>query len=264
LLKLIPLRTGEVVAAALYFWNYYPGGNTWFLAHTWSLAIEEQFYFLWPVILRFASKRRGIQIAAGVIGLSPLVRVATYALFPHLRSHIPIMFHTRADSLMFGAAAALLYEDPTFQRLAQKCFRWHLHLLAALFVFVIGPQVELHLRGAYTLPIGWTLNGVAVVVVLVWAVQHESTLIGRLLNSRFIVHVGAISYSIYLWQEVFLAPSGTFAFKFPLNFLLAFVAAELSYRCVEQPFLRMRSHLAARRSQEQLIEKTRSLGVAIG
>jgi len=77
-------------------------------------------------------------------------------------------------------------------------------------------------------------------------VRNPSSPFGRLLNSLAMVHVGVVSYSLYLWQELFLKTAGR-----PSNILLgaayAFVAAEASYRLIETRFLRLRTRLAARR-----------------
>jgi len=251
----IPLRLGELLAAALYFWNYYPAGATWYLGHTWSLAIEEQFYFFWPLTVRIIGNSRAAYFAIGTIAFSPLIRVASYFLLPQSRPYIPIMLHTRADALMFGAAAALLYQNVRFQQLLKICFRSHLPVFAGIFAFLISPQLARYWRGSYQLTIGWTLEGMAVMLMMIWAVQHHTGLIGRILNSRLAVHIGLISYSLYLWQQVFLAHSTAIIHRFPLNFILAFVAAELSYRLVEQPFLKMRARISENRTRKTVLQE---------
>ena len=66
-----------------------------------------------------------------------------------------------------------------------------------------------------------------------------------MLNSRLFVHVGLISYSLYLWQQLFSnAEGGAFNVPFPFNMLCAFAAAELSYLVVEKTFLRLRQRVA--------------------
>lgn len=240
----ISLHAGEAIAAGLYLWDYYPAGATWYLSHTWSLAIEEQFYFLWPLTLKLARNIGGVRIAIGVIALSPCIRVINYLVFPGLRGHIPVMLHTRADALMFGAALAILYCHADCQVFLQACFRLRLHIFASLFLFLISPVLACYLAGKYLLPVGWTLDGVAVVLMLAWTIQNPKSWIGKLLNSRLAVHIGLISYSLYLWQQMFLGHPHSAIFRFPINFVLAFVAAEVSYKFIERPFLRIRARFS--------------------
>ncbi len=229
---------------------YFPGGSNpqyWFVGHLWSLSVEEQFYLLWPLALVGLKPGGARRLALGIILASPFVRVLEYALVPGSRAFIPIMFHTRADSLMFGCLAALLYGSPRFQSLLQRAYARRLPLVAAVLIFGIAPVIEARLRGAYALPIGLTLDGLGIALILLWVIQNPDTPVGRLLNARPVVHLGLISYSLYLWQQVFLAAvPGAFRVPFPLNLLGAFVAAELSFFLVEQPFLRLRKRLAAR------------------
>jgi peptidoglycan/LPS O-acetylase OafA/YrhL len=242
-LGVLTVRPAEIMAAGLYIWNYFPGGRTWFLGHTWSLAIEEQFYAVWPVVLKFA-RRRASWIALGIILISPVIRVATYLLFPSLRGHIPIMLHTRADTLMFGASLALLRREPWFISAIDWAFRHKLPAFGAAFMFVVSPGLAWLWKGAYFLPFGQTVDGICISLLLLWSVQNEKSPFVRFLNWGPLVHIGLISYSLYLWNPLFLGPEGPLmGVPLPLRLIALFVVAECSYRFVEQPFLRMRSRL---------------------
>jgi peptidoglycan/LPS O-acetylase OafA/YrhL len=240
-IKAIPLTAGEVASAGLFFWNYYPHGVTWFLGHTWSLAVEEQFYFVWPLLLKFLGTGRAMWFAAGVIAIEPLIRVANYALVPAMRSHIGIMGHTRADSLMIGALAALLYAKPKFEQLINRLFAWHLPLAGGCFLLFVNPFLEEKGRGGYMLPAGFLLQSCIIALIMLWAIQNPDRWFGRMLNSRVAVHLGLISYSLYLWQQIFLTPlNRTFTGVFPLNLVCTFAVAECSYWFVERSFLSWR------------------------
>ncbi len=239
--KTIPLTAGEVASAGLFVWNYYPHGSTWFLGHTWSLAVEEQFYFVWPLLLKFLGAGRAAWFATGVIAIEPAVRVVNYWLAPSMRSHIGIMGHTRADSLMMGALAALLYGRPDFERIVGRLFTWNLPLAGGCFLLFFNPFLEENARGAYMLPVGFLLQNCIIVLIMLWGIQNSDRGFGRVLNSRFAVHVGLISYSLYLWQQMFLTTQNkTFTGIFPLNILATFAVAECSYWFVERTFLAMR------------------------
>lgn len=236
---------GEILCASLFVWNYSPYLGSWLLGHTWSLSVEEQFYLIWPVLLIVAGKKYGARAAAAIIVCSPAIRLFTYAVAPASRGAINTMLHTRADTLMFGALCALLYRNARFQAFLRRTFAAGWQFATIPFLFVIHPLLEQFFRGKYVLTAGWTLEGFSISVLMLWVVQRPHTRIGGFLNSRPMVHLGLISYSLYLWQQMFFAPSNTSILgRFPVNLLCALAAAQLSYTLIERPFLRLRKRLA--------------------
>jgi peptidoglycan/LPS O-acetylase OafA/YrhL len=218
------------------------GNRSWFLGHTWSLAVEEQFYFIWPLALKLMDLKTSTLAAAALIAISPLLRVGTYLLAPNWEENSGMMLHTRADALMFGALTALLYGEPKFQEFIKACFHRKLHLIAVIFLFVVNPLLVIEWGGSYIQSFGWTAEGCSVALLLVWSLQNPSGVVGRVLNSTPVVHVGVLSYSLYLWQQLFLTDlNHTISGMFPINLGFAIVAAELSYHLVERPFLRLRA-----------------------
>jgi peptidoglycan/LPS O-acetylase OafA/YrhL len=241
IIKAIPLTVGEAVSASLFFWNYYPRGATWFLGHVWSLSVEEQFYVIWPLLLKFLGVRRAAWFAAGIIAIEPAIRIANYWLVPSMRGHIGIMGHTRADSLMIGALVALLYGTPRFEDFIGRLFAWKLPLAGGAFLLFLNPILEDKVRGAYMLPVGILLQNCIIALIMLWAIQNSDRGFGRILNSRLAIHIGLISYSLYLWQQIFLTTQNkTFTGAFPLNLLCTFAVAECSYWFVEKSFLALR------------------------
>lgn len=241
LLKAIPLTLGEVISSGLFFWNYYPYNHSWFLGHTWSLSVEEQFYLLWPVLLGWAGPRRGLWIAVTIVAIEPLVRVANYLLAPGMRAYLGMMMHTRADALMIGALAALLYGNVRFESLLKRVLEWKPAVAIAAVVLFVDPFLEQRWRGTYTLSVGFALQNVLIVFLMLWAIRTPGRFWGRLLNSRLAVHIGQISFSLYLWQQIFLTVQNkTLSGVFPLNVAIAVAAAECSFWFVEKPFLRLR------------------------
>ena len=246
----IHLNWPVFTTAALFLRNYsapfvhiYPSGD-WFIGHTWTLAVEEQFYWLWPLCLLAAKPRYATIIALILVIADPFVRIGQYFLLPSTREQISIMLHTRVDSLMIGCLIASLYKDVRFQEKLKLCYKWNLPLLAAVFVFFVSPFLTARLHGIYLLPIGWTLENICVALILLWAIDHSKGKIGNLLNSKPFVHLGFISYSLYLWQQLFLTNQNPLIFdKFPLSIVLAVIAAEISYFVVERPVLSWRRKL---------------------
>lgn len=234
----------ELIASGCYFWNYNPKTTeTWFLGHTWSLSLEEQFYLLWPLVLKLAGIRWARTIAVWVVLLSPVLRVATYFLWPSSRAQIGMMLQTRADGLMVGAWLALVWFSAQDREKIARIASSTLVPLAVLAFFVADSFLG-RFRGVYLLPVGYTLLNLSIGLLLAHVVLRPETWLGRFLNHRVIAHIGVMSYSLYLWQQLFLTHRNTTLLGlFPWNMLCVFLAAELSYRFVEKPFLRWRQRL---------------------
>jgi peptidoglycan/LPS O-acetylase OafA/YrhL len=97
------------------------------------------------------------------------------------------------------------------------------------------------LLGLYHLA-GVTVINVCIAVCIDWCIRFPHGWVGRILNSGPAVAIGVISYSIYLWQQLFIHRGSSAVYSaFPLNILLTAVAAVASYFLVERPSLRLRS-----------------------
>jgi peptidoglycan/LPS O-acetylase OafA/YrhL len=242
----IHVTRAELISAAIYVWNYVPHSvDTWFLGHTWSLSIEEQFYLIWPVILKWAGPKRGKWIALLIVISSPFIRVGSYYLFPSTRPRIGMMLQGRADSLMIGALLALVSLNQEEFNILKRVTRSYLIPIASLCFIGVDSLLTQKFKGAYSLSVGFSLQNLVIVLLIAHVVFYDKTALGRILNNPVIAHVGIISYSLYLWQQLFLTPKNTtLTGMFPLNLVFAFLTAELSYYCLEKPFLRWRKRFS--------------------
>jgi peptidoglycan/LPS O-acetylase OafA/YrhL len=190
---------------------------------------------LWPACLALAGISKSKRMAIVLILAGPAVRVLCHLLLPHVGWQKQLMFHMRIDGLMTGCALALFYD--------RLYFKWKWVAPAALFLFVLSPYLITRLHGYYLLPLGYSLDNLAIAYLLLYAVRNPNSVFGRVLNNRAVAHIGVISYSLYLWQQLFLAK-----WPFPWGMLGSFLAAELSWRIVERPTLRLRDWLMGRRA----------------
>jgi peptidoglycan/LPS O-acetylase OafA/YrhL len=246
LFKVVPVDRHSLVAAFTYTYNYVPYSGAWVLHHCWSLAVEEQFYLLWPLCMAIFSKRTCLRIAGGVILLSPLIRLATHYMWPSMRGNIDYMTHTRLDTIMTGCLLALAVEMKLWQRFALWVMNPFLVALAVL-AMTIDAEAAFHLRGVYIRSIGYTLQEAAIAIIILYVVFRHESWLGRLLNNRVLQHFGMISYSLYLWQQLFCGP---YTQRFPLNVILIVLCAEASYFLIEKPSLKLRDKIQRKMSAQ--------------
>lgn len=219
----------------------YPG--TWDVDHAWSLAVEEQFYLIFPglmVVLR--KRRRIIAMLAGIMLFCPVVRLVDHVFFADAQ---PIWltkgFHANADTLAAGCLLALVRSSLHKSSAYSKAIRSPFMLALPLLVFVVNSEID------YTgLDLGplFSVNNLLMAVMIDWAVTNSDGAVGRMLNSRVFVMLGVMSYSIYLWQQPFLEPSPPSRyFAFPFNLVGSAAAVCVSYFIVERSSLRLRKGL---------------------
>jgi peptidoglycan/LPS O-acetylase OafA/YrhL len=232
------LAPGSLFSAMLFVRDYV--GGEWWTGHSWSLSIEEQFYLLWPAALVVLRPERAKKVALGIVAAAPAIRLASHALLHQIGPTEEFMFHVRMDGLMLGCLLALYEGTPLLDRIIARSGL--LAMAGVAFLALGAPYFSRHYGGWYTFPFGYSIEYGVIAVVLLYVVNNPHARIGAILNHRWVAHIGVISYSLYLWQELFLTRlNHTWTGLVPLSFLCCFVAAELSWRLVERPALRMRT-----------------------
>lgn len=214
----------------------------WWTGHTWSLAVEEQFYLIWPALLVFGGVRAGWKFIGACIVGAPLLRVGVYLVLPAYRPYIDIMLPTHVDTLMFGCALGTLVALRSPRLAGFTVERARLWTGLALLAVLLGFFLEVRFRGIYRFPIGLTLEGLASVLVVALVVVHPASAPARALGWAPLAWLGRLSYSLYLWQQMFVTPhhlNATIFGRFPLTIVATVVVAVASYYLIEQPCLRL-------------------------
>lgn len=240
--------------ALAYVGNWSVAASDWVgnLNHTWTLAIEEQFYVVWPVALlllatRLRLSRRAIgALLAAVIVVLGIERIALVAAGVTL-DRIVFGSDTRADALLIGCLLAT-----GFAAASRVPHRAILYAAAAailiLALLVIGMPLAME----------WRLLVIALAAAGLLGAALRDPLLRRLLAWRPLVGVGRISYGMYLWNVPLMW--ALFAHVEPLALPVRTVIivgsniglAAASYVAVERPFLRVKA-----RSQPESTERER-------
>ena len=239
----ITLRPRDLLHSATYTMNYH-WNHAWYLGHTWSLAVEEQFYLIWPACLVLLGTRRGMWAAVAVVLAAPAIRVGTWVFLPAMRPGIGVSFETVADALAAGCLLAALQnsldEHPKLawlRQIAQKASFGLLPIIVMIFAYTEG-----YISVSYT--VGNTIMNVSIALIIWRCVTYYEGRVGRLLNGRAISYFGQLSYSLYLWQQPFInRKSKALICAFPLNITATVAASLLSYYLVERPFLNLRARI---------------------
>jgi|SRR5882762_7866774 len=237
----------ELLECLFYARNFF--GRSLSLSHIWSLSLEEQFYLIWPLTFSvLPMKRCAAMVSASCIVLAVWRGAAISAkLFSYETGVFYMRPYFRFDSILIGAAVVLwLVHSP---RGAEKlrnilsAIPW-IVLWAALGVWTaMGESLS---RSMYL-----TIQEFLCAALLAQVVLCNQTRLAALFRSRLLRYFGAISYSLYLWQQLFLVtntPSWGLLRAFPLSLLLPAVIAIVSYHIIEKPFLRLKDKLAPQRS----------------
>ena len=241
-----PLRISacRYVTAIAFVKNY--GCGQWIDGHLWSLSVEEQFYLIWPIAL-VALRGNAVYIFASfLICLAPISRAVEYLAGSRLYAWLP----SNADLLMIGCLLALYARRHRAE--LEKIAAWHptaIRVIAVLLMYVPEFLGSRFLFAKFTVMLGPTLQAACAAILILSLVYNRTGLGFKVLNLHFISYIGAISYSLYIWQMPFFAKPDTFGgtrewfLAFPLDLVLCIIAGMISYHLLERPLAGLRRRL---------------------
>jgi peptidoglycan/LPS O-acetylase OafA/YrhL len=249
----------EIIASHSYFNQF---GRPSLLQHLWSLAVEEQFYLFWPLILiasmRWLGRRRTVALTAGLAAVSCALMWLLYNPEGD-PSRVYYGTDTRAFTLLIGALLAFAWP---LARISEKVPKRGARLLDAIGVAALLGVLALFWRAQTFDPwlYRWGFLLMAVVgAMLVAVVSHPATDLGKVMGCAPLRWVGKRSYGIYLWHWPILEltrPGVDLAWHGPsliaAQALATVAAAALSYRYVEMP---IRTGVAQRRIKAWLEQR---------
>jgi peptidoglycan/LPS O-acetylase OafA/YrhL len=240
---LTDVPANDFLACLVFVRNYI--GSSPATAHFWSLAIEEQFYLIWPVLLAVVGGPRVRAVAAVALVLAaPLWMNVSFRLAGGADQLNDKRTDLRLGPILMGSALALVLGTGFGRR---AC------LAAAGTGFAIGAVavlVAVVFFGALSAPgirfVGPVVAAGSVAVLINHTIHRPESLITRALEFGPVVWIGRLSYSLYLWQQPFSpnvfaeSDPSTWFRQFPVNLILALGCAVSSFYLVERPLLALR------------------------
>src|SRR5215470_6095293 len=218
-----------------------PSAATGPLGVTWSLAIEEQYYLVWPWVVRYCSRSQVRNIALTVICLSPALRF--YLSFQHIDTYSNVF--CRLDGLMMGALLALIVRSDTLLPSTFTKRAWITLSVATPLAFLAEPLNARWIGFSFT-----ALASASFVHLSLFSKQH---VLRAVLTNRFLIYTGTISYGLYLLHKIPFDMARAFrlerypALALPILLAAAYAMAALSWTLLEKPFLRLKPGWSARR-----------------
>ncbi len=268
------LLRGDVLAALGYVSNWYQiwvgqgytaAGDFAPLRHLWSLAVEEQFYLLWPLVMigliRLGRRRlpsmsvwlvaAAIAITAITAAIAPTGPVGTCEVTPDAYweiggrciSKVDFLYlstPTRLTGLLLGAALAMVWRPGALMR---GPMRNRARLLDVGALVGLGGLVALCWLSRIGAPAGFLLCGVAS-LLLIAAVTHRRTAASRVLGAGVLLWIGTRSYGLYLYHwpiyQIIREVSGRplSVAEFVAALAISAVVTEISFRIIETPIRR--------------------------
>jgi peptidoglycan/LPS O-acetylase OafA/YrhL len=241
---LLPIRWGRAwgdAAIALFYsanWTRAFGNRPGLLGHTWSLSVEEQFYFLWPTLTLGLYGWLGRSRRAGLLCLLAAASLTAWRYWmlahgaPGKRVYNGL--DTHGDGLLYGAAIAFL--NPRLPRRLAVWLGWA--GIAGLVWFVAS-------AGRPFGPHPYVFASLFTGALLVALLQSRGSFLDRILSTPVLVWIGTISYGLYLFHFPIMDYMATWkqagaASVAAVGFPLAFVLATISFYVVERPCLRLK------------------------
>jgi peptidoglycan/LPS O-acetylase OafA/YrhL len=224
---------------------------TWFVV-TWSLAIEEQFYLLAPLLIRFLTLRRFVVALASTVVLAPLLRFMLFRYWAPGTYLCSFLMPCRADSLSCGMLLAVVWRDARFR----EYIRGHAALLEGMLVVLflgVGGLLWwlVHPINVVTVTIGVTWLAFFYSALLLAVISNSGGWLAGVMRLRFLGWLGGISYCVYLLHDAFnFFAHGIFLHAEPelynlrqlgvsvLALLATLGVASVSWRFLEKPLIR--------------------------
>ena len=234
--ELIEVSINGLLFSIFYLYNFVPNRfDVIELGHTWSLALEEQYYLIWPFVINFLNKKKVITLVFLILVLCILAvyiypNLTFTKLFSFNRWFIPAV-----APIIIGSFFALLIdnqEDKFRNYFTQKPFVILMGFILYLFP-LYSPFLEL----------SFIFQSIGISIILVWVLFNQESKLTSILDNKILSYVGTISYGIYVYQGLFLTtgPAGKLWIQqFPQNVVLTLVTAIISYHLLEKPILKLK------------------------
>jgi|GEM_PF-2296750 peptidoglycan/LPS O-acetylase OafA/YrhL len=226
------------------YWSNIHITYTKMLRHFWSLAAEEQFYLIWPIVLFFVIRKKYFKYIIPILLLIAFTGTTLSGGLLHLHNetHISILYIigkvlSSFDGFAIGCLIGILFhKKPEWI----NKFKGHSVVCSIAFLLLIATTLDFNFGFVESIPLV-LFRYMCIVYILLYSLMSTGSFWYKILNTRIFNYVGLLSYSLYVWHMFFFTwkeePYAYQHTKFPVNLLLTVVVGIISYELFEKKFL---------------------------
>jgi peptidoglycan/LPS O-acetylase OafA/YrhL len=246
---LVSLHPGDIFYASTFTMNYHATQTSWVLGHIWSLSVEEQFYLVWPLMMKGLRVRVCAAAAAVLVVIVPVMRLVLVLRNPDGLAFWGPVFPLVHCEIAYGCLLAITLNSLLRQTWFAKILASPLSSAALIVPFVIN-VLYFHPK-ALPLWLYYLLNDTVAnwcfFLTIAKFTQVRQGVVASILNAPAVAVIGVLSYSLYIWQQLFLnAAAHRLINGFPVNLACAVGAAICSYLLLEKPIVSLRKRFRAK------------------
>lgn len=228
----------------------------------WSLAIEEQFYLVWPLVVRACSRQRLLWCGAGMIAVAPVVRAIMLSTSDYPATYVFTL--CRLDALAAGSVVAVIFGSDTWKSeaacLCKRLAPFALVLILMTFLVPFSPSLP-ETRPWFFSVFGYSWLAVSYAILL-GASLNADGIFGAILKSPVLTILGRRCYGLYLWHVLIagfvIAGLQLFQLGFYVHMVLwlgtLLIVASGSWRFFEEPILRLKQFLPYGDNESERLE----------
>jgi len=221
--------------AVCYLYNFAPKQHySVEIGHTWSLALEEQFYLLWPIVVHYTQKHAIILISISLI-VACFIAKLYLPTYPHIIQNYKYerWFLPAVAPVIFGCLAALYHFKAKNKLPAKNLILGFLLLFSAPLYLPTSCWAALYF-----------IQAPGVCCLLIYLANNQQSLLTKALSIAPLAYIGKISYGVYIYQGLFLRTGpfnhGLWIQHYPQNLIITFIVAIISYHFFERKVLQLK------------------------
>lgn len=239
-----------VLAAALYLRNFsFMGEGSWYVNHYWSLSVEEQFYLIFPFFLKW-----NLRVYKILIPLTILTIVGVRLVYSQggVTGDGMVFLLDFLDKGLEGILIGSLFSILVFQGMISfavlRRFRLALNIILPILILAVcNNNLNNYLIHVIPSFLSNTFLYILISLFILNNITYSKDLFFKFLNCKVMVLIGILSYSIYIWQQLFTVSEAYVPgssslpwYGFPLNVVLLAIVSFLSYKYYEKPVRNLR------------------------